>query len=169
LRSTIHVPEYLIQLRNKAYYFIQRYQARNGSIPSDELIATEINRQTKNNKNPTEYTAEHIARAQGTNAYNGLSSLDITDLSLVPGEYSASSSSLNESLDVLVRKYLSPREQEIIRMRFGFGCEPMNLNDVGTKLGITRERVRQIQAKAVRKLGEINQVRLLESYLSDYT
>ncbi len=47
---------------------------------------------------------------------------------------------------------LTPREEHIIRMRFGLDCEEMTLKAIEKKLGITQERVRQIEKKALRKL-----------------
>ena len=50
-------------------------------------------------------------------------------------------------------KALTPREEKILRMRFGIGCEmPSTLEEVGRTLGLSRERVRQIEASALRKL-----------------
>lgn len=52
-----------------------------------------------------------------------------------------------------LRKYLSPREQRVIISRFGLESgRPMTLEEVGREHGITRERVRQLEAKALRKL-----------------
>lgn len=46
---------------------------------------------------------------------------------------------------------LKPREREIIEQRYGFGgCEPMTLEEIGSRYGVTRERIRQIEAKAIR-------------------
>ena len=48
---------------------------------------------------------------------------------------------------------LSPREESVIRLRFGIGQgEPMTLEEVGRTLGVTRERIRQIEEKALMKL-----------------
>ena len=55
---------------------------------------------------------------------------------------------LNEYLNT----YLTPRENDVIRMRFGFDCPRLTLQEIGDRFGITRERVRQIEDKALRKL-----------------
>ena len=56
-----------------------------------------------------------------------------------------------ETADVL--KTLSPREETVIRMRFGIGCDREHtLDDIGQEFSLTRERIRQIEAKALRAL-----------------
>lgn len=47
---------------------------------------------------------------------------------------------------------LTPRELKVLCMRFGIGCEEMTLEEVGQQFDVTRERIRQIEAKALRKL-----------------
>jgi RNA polymerase primary sigma factor len=49
-------------------------------------------------------------------------------------------------------KALSPREESILRMRFGFGGDPMTLESIGKTIGLSRERVRQIEERAKKKL-----------------
>lgn len=52
-----------------------------------------------------------------------------------------------------LQKYLSPRERKVIILRFGLESgRPMKLEEIGREYGITRERIRQIEAKALRKL-----------------
>ena len=61
---------------------------------------------------------------------------------------------------------LSPREARIIRLRFGLDCDkPYTLEEVGQKFGLTRERIRQIEGKALRRLRNPRQARLLREYL----
>jgi RNA polymerase primary sigma factor len=49
---------------------------------------------------------------------------------------------------------LEDRERAIVSLRFGLEGEPMTLEEIGRRLGVTRERVRQIEVQALRKLGE---------------
>lgn len=57
-----------------------------------------------------------------------------------------------DTIRAVMEKYLKPREREVIKMRFGFNGPCMTLEEIGDKLQITRERVRQIEARAKRKL-----------------
>ncbi|MCO6490411.1 MAG: RNA polymerase sigma factor RpoD/SigA [Phaeodactylibacter sp.] len=61
---------------------------------------------------------------------------------------------------------LSGREQDIIRMYFGLGAEePMTLNEIGTSLDLTQERIRQIKDRAIRRLRSSSHKVLLNAYL----
>lgn len=58
-----------------------------------------------------------------------------------------------EHLMQYLQTYLKPREVEILKMRFGFETDtPMTLEEIGRLFGMTRERIRQIEQKAIRKL-----------------
>ena len=60
---------------------------------------------------------------------------------------------------------LTERERDIIRFFFGIGCQEMTLEEIGEKFGLTRERVRQIKEKAIRRLRHTSRSRLLKGYL----
>lgn len=60
---------------------------------------------------------------------------------------------------------LAPREAEIIRSFYGIGCQEMTLEEIGEKLDLTRERVRQIKEKAIRKLKSSDRSKLLKGFL----
>jgi RNA polymerase primary sigma factor len=61
---------------------------------------------------------------------------------------------------------LTPREDRVLRLRFGLnGDRAHTLREVGDKIGVTRERVRQIEANALRKLRHPRHSRILRGYL----
>ncbi len=60
---------------------------------------------------------------------------------------------------------LTERESEIIRLFFGIGCQEMTLEEIAERFGLTRERVRQIKEKAIRRLRHTSRSTLLKTYL----
>ena len=75
---------------------------------------------------------------------------------------------VNESLSREIDRALSTltdREKEIIQMFFGIGMQEMTLEEIGDRFGLTRERVRQIKEKAIRRLKQNQRSKLLKSYL----
>ena len=81
---------------------------------------------------------------------------------------SADKTLVNESLTTEIERALSTltdREREIIKSFFGIGCQEMTLEEIGERFGLTRERVRQIKEKAIRRLKSPSRSKLLKSYL----
>ncbi|NQU80880.1 MAG: sigma-70 family RNA polymerase sigma factor [Bacteroidetes bacterium] len=75
---------------------------------------------------------------------------------------------LNESLIKEIDRSLSTlteRERDIIKLFFGIGIMEMTLEEIGEKFGLTRERVRQIKEKAIRRLRHTSRSKLLKTYL----
>ncbi|MBR5852867.1 MAG: RNA polymerase sigma factor RpoD/SigA [Alistipes sp.] len=75
---------------------------------------------------------------------------------------------INESLATEVERaleILTERERDIIRYFFGIGCSEMTLEEIGEKFDLTRERVRQIKEKAIRKLRQSTRSQTLKTYL----
>ncbi|MBQ7750251.1 MAG: sigma-70 family RNA polymerase sigma factor, partial [Bacteroidales bacterium] len=75
---------------------------------------------------------------------------------------------VNESLNTEIERALSTltdREREIVKSFFGIGCQEMTLEEIGERFGLTRERVRQIKEKAIRRLKSPSRSKLLKDYL----
>jgi len=75
---------------------------------------------------------------------------------------------INESLSTEIERIfatLSDREAEILKDSFGIGRQELTLEEIGIKFGLTRERVRQIREKAIRKLRHMSKSKLLKAYL----
>jgi RNA polymerase primary sigma factor len=75
---------------------------------------------------------------------------------------------INESLSREIERSLATlteRERDIVKLFFGIGCQEMTLEEIGEKFGLTRERVRQIKEKAIRRLRHTSRSKLLKSYL----
>ena len=75
---------------------------------------------------------------------------------------------LNESLSREIGRALATlteRERDIIRLFFGISCQEMTLEEIGEQFGLTRERVRQIKEKAIRRLRHTSRSKLLKTYL----
>ena len=76
---------------------------------------------------------------------------------------SIESDQLKEVIDFTLDTKLTPRESNVLKLRFGFEGDPLSLEQVGDLVGVSRERVRQIEAKALRKLrhpSRLNRVRV---------
>lgn len=75
---------------------------------------------------------------------------------------------MQESLSTEVDRALNTltdREKDIVKYFFGIGCQEMTLEEIGEEFGLTRERVRQIKEKAIRRLRHNSRSKLLKSYL----
>jgi RNA polymerase primary sigma factor len=76
---------------------------------------------------------------------------------------------MHDSLSIEIERAISTltqREAEVLRLYFGLGQKtPMSLEEIATKYGLTRERVRQIKERAIRRLKQTSRSRLLKAYL----
>ena len=89
---------------------------------------------------------------------------DETNMS--PEDYTENELLKDEISEVLLT--LTEREEKVIRLRFGLeDGRPRTLEEVGQLFGVTRERIRQIEAKALRKLRHPSRSRKLKDYLGD--
>jgi RNA polymerase primary sigma factor len=158
--KTIRVPVHVMELYNKVNTASKELAQQLGREPEKEEIAQTLGIQTRK--------VEDVFRAmQDPVMLQTPIGDDESTLADVIGDDSASPYSeaernkLTEEI-IKVLHTLNPREEAVIRMRFGIGAErDHTLEEVGRHLSLTRERVRQIEEKAMRKLKHPSRIRAL--------
>ena len=91
----------------------------------------------------------------------------IEDRNAIPPLDAAIQSNLRDTTTLLLAS-LTPREERVLRMRFGIGIKSDHtLEEVGQQFSVTRERIRQIEAKALRKLKHPSRSRVLRGFLDN--
>ena len=138
-----------------------------GREPSPEEIAVRLDLPVDKVKSVLKAAQEPISldRPIGEDDDSNLGDF-IEDTSVVPPDHSAVFAMLKEEVKAVLDT-LSKREANVIRLRFGLtedGC-PRTLEEVDACFNVTRERIRQIEAKALRKLRHPTRSRKLKSFI----
>ena len=150
--KTIRVPVHAAEFYNKANKASRELRQQLGRDPHKEEIASRLAVSTE--KLEAVFTAVQDTIALQTPLGDDGSTIgDFISDKDSPSPYTNTESHDVTEQILRVLNTLTPKEAEIIRMRFGIGCEKdCTLEEVGNHFSITRERVRQIEAKALRKL-----------------
>ena len=163
---TIRVPVHMIEHINRVVRVSRRLVQELGREPTPEEIAERLDLPADKVKSILKAAQEPISldRPIGEDDDSNLGDF-IEDTSVVSPAHSAASAMLRDEVnDVL--KTLTPREAKVIRLRFGLtedGAQ-RTLEEVGAFFNVTRERIRQIEAKALRKLRHPTRSRRLKAY-----
>ncbi len=147
---------------NKAF---SRFEQENERTPSPEEIAEKVDIPKDKVADTMRVSGRHISvDAPFSDGEDG-SLLDILENIDSPN---TDNSLMNESLIREIDRALetlTDRESDILRYFFGIGVSEMTLEEIGDRFGLTRERVRQIKEKAIRRLRHTSRSKLLKSYL----
>ena len=147
---------------NKAF---ARFEQEHERTPSAEELANELELPKEKVTDTLRVAGRHISVDAPFADGEDNSLLDVLVNTDSPN---ADRGLINESLATEVERaleILTERERDIIRYFFGIGCSEMTLEEIGEKFDLTRERVRQIKEKAIRKLRQSQRSALLKSYL----
>ena len=149
IRLPVHMVDRVTQMRRTATELGERL----GRDPTDEELASEMNlpiSRITHLKSVSKKPAS-LDTPIGDDESSTLGEVVADDNAISPFEKLQSKSLIGDVNIVL--SMLDPREADIIRLRFGLeGRDPMTLEEVGAKIGVTRERVRQLQEQALRQL-----------------
>ena len=147
---------------NKAF---SRFEQENERRPSPEELADSLDLPAEKVADTLRVSGRHISVDAPFVEGEDNSLLDV----LVNDDSPISDRTLiNESLSTEVERALSTlteRERDIIKLFFGINTQEMTLEEIGEKFGLTRERVRQIKEKAIRRLRHSSRSKLLKTYL----
>ena len=147
---------------NKAF---ARFEQEHERVPSPEELAQELELPREKVTDTLRVAGRHISVDAPFADGEDNSLLDVL---VNPDSPNADRGLINESLATEVDRALetlTERERDIIRYFFGIGCSEMTLEEIGEKFDLTRERVRQIKEKAIRRLRHSSRSKLLKSYL----
>ena len=147
---------------NKAF---ARFEQEHERTPSAEELANELELPKEKVTDTLRVAGRHISVDAPFADGEDNSLLDVLVNADSPN---ADHGLINESLATEVERaleILTEREGDIIRYFFGIGCSEMTLEEIGEKFDLTRERVRQIKEKAIRKLRQSARSSVLKSYL----
>ena len=148
---------------NKTYAFLEQSNER---PPSAEEIAKELDMTINDVKESMKNSGRHVSmdapliEGEDSNLYDVLRSGESPnpDKELL---HDSLKTEIERSLETL-----TPREADVIRLYFGLGNQhPMTLEEIGETFDLTRERVRQIKEKAIRRLKHTSRSRILKTYL----
>ncbi|MDN3641326.1 sigma-70 family RNA polymerase sigma factor [Lutimonas halocynthiae] len=151
---------------NKINKTFARLEQENERPPSAEEIAKELDMTVSDVKESMKNSGRHVSmdapliEGEDSNLYDVLNSGESPN---------PDKSLLHESLKVEILRALetlTPREADVVKLYFGLGdAHPMTLEEIGETFDLTRERVRQIKEKAIRRLKHTSRSKILRTYL----
>lgn len=163
---TIRIPVHMIETINKVVKVTHQYSSQHGTDPSPEEIAKEAGLSIEKIKRVLRIAKEPVSlEAPISEDENSLGDF-IEDKKADKPLDLAIQSDLKKTMSKALNS-LSPKEERVLRMRFGIGGNNVDntLESVGKHFSVTRERIRQIEAKALRKLKHPSRSKTLKSFL----
>ncbi len=162
---TIRVPVHMVETLNKINKIKRTFLQEHGREPSHAELAKEINIDEKKIKNIIKISKEPISLEAPVGDSDDAF---IKDFIENENEFTPADTVASNDLKDRVRrilKTLTPREEKVLKMRFGIDvASEHTLEEVGKDFGVTRERVRQIEVKALRKLRHPSRSKDLQTF-----
>src|SRR5215472_13875522 len=164
---TIRLPVHIVETVNKLLRIRRLLVQRLGREPSPEELAEQLEMPLDRVQKVLKIVKEPVSLETPLGDEEESSLGDFVEDELAPSPVEAA---IRGNLGELTRKVLAtltPREEQILRMRFGIGQKTdCTLEEVGKRFAVTRERIRQIEAKALRKLRQTGRSRNLAGFMA---
>jgi RNA polymerase primary sigma factor len=165
---TIRIPVHMVETINKVVWAQRQLLQELGREPSAEEVASRVDFSIERVREIQRINQDTVSLEQPMGDEDDFSLSDLIEdrEAVVPDDAAA-----RMMLDDAVREalgHLSPREQDVVRLRFGLEDGKIRtLEEVGKAFGVTRERIRQIEAKTLAKLRRPESAQLLRDYLDE--
>lgn len=163
---TIRIPVHMVETINKLIRVSRQLLQELGKEPQPEEIAKEMNMPVEKVREIMKISQEPVSLETpiGEEEDSHLGDFIPDDDAPAPSEAAAFTLLKEQLIDVL--DTLTPREEKVLRLRFGLDDgRARTLEEVGREFNVTRERIRQIEAKALRKLRHPSRSKKLKDYL----
>ena len=164
--KTIRVPVHMVETINKVVRARRTLTQELGREPSNKEIAEMLGEDEDRVTEIMSFSQDPVSMEAPVGDEDDSHLGDfVQDSNALSPEENAIAEMRNKQIS-LAMKDLTDREQEVITLRFGLdGNQPHTLEEVGQMFHVTRERIRQIEAKALRKLGAPSRKRMLRDFL----
>jgi RNA polymerase primary sigma factor len=166
----IRIPSHMIATLNKMFHAEQTFLQKNGREPVADELAACLDMPVERVRSLKRMAQQPVSLQASVSNQSGSTSI-LEDILLTPSDgddtikvaaYSILKEKLAEAFEVLTE-----RERQVLRLRFGLlKSKPMTLEDIGEMFQISRERVRQIEIRAMEKLRAPEQSKLLDGYFN---
>ena len=152
----IHIPAYMVEMIAKWRHARDEFAEKEGHSPSIGELAVFMNLPERKVRIIRRAVKAFTSPTQSTDLETGFSLSELLADQKTPQPDAAMFSESEMTMLKRLLDQIDEREAVILRMRFGLDDgEAMTLKDIGKKIGLTRERVRQIESEALRKLNEL--------------
>lgn len=165
---TIRIPVHMVETINKLARIQRQLTLELNREPSEDELAKKMNMSVEKIRDIYKISQDPVSLETpiGEEEDSHLGDFIKDERNMSPEEYATNEMLKDEISEVL--ETLTEREEKVIRLRFGLeDGKSRTLEEVGQMFGVTRERIRQIEAKALRKLRHPSRSRKLKDYLGD--
>lgn len=163
IRIPVHVEEKYFSIKK----IITKYNTKYNREPSVE----ELMKATSYSRGEIEHilTVFHIMTPASLNSIISEEHGEATELGDFITDYIDHAENIEKKVDMeyfrkLLKDILPDREYDVIKKRFGFDCEPMTLEEIAHLYGLTRERIRQIEGKAIKRIRQFHNLNKIQDF-----